>query len=97
MAHPQTGYFLSRRAARLRLPWRPTRRPTTPAANNAKSAGSGTAVPPLDPPEDPPLLELEEDEDELELEEVVDEDPPKLLLPPDEELVELEPPWPHPG
>ncbi|MBB4640586.1 hypothetical protein [Rhizorhapis suberifaciens] len=56
-------------------------------------------MPPLDPPEDPPLLELVEDEDELELEDD-DEDelePPKLLLPPDEELVELPPSWPHPG
>ena len=72
--------------------------PTTPAAKSAKSAGSGTAVPPLDPPEDPPPLELVEDDDELELEEDDEElDPPKLLLPPVEELVELPPPCPHPG
>src|SRR3546814_20518482 len=81
------GFYCSDlRAARLRLVRRPISKPATPAANSAKSAGSGTDVPPLDPPEDPPPLELDE-EDELELEDVDDdEEPPKLLPPPEEQI-----------
>src|SRR3546814_15554888 len=63
---------------------------------SAKSAGSGTDVPPRDPPEDPPPLELDE-EDELELEDVDDDEEPPKLLPPPEELLVLEPPWLQPG
>src|SRR3546814_1299762 len=75
------GFYCSDlRAARLRLVRRPISKPATPAANSAKSAGSGTDVPPLDPPEDPPPLELDE-EDELALEDVDDdEEPPKLQI-----------------
>src|SRR3546814_702757 len=95
--YPKSGFVhVDVGAVRLRLVRRPISKPATPAANSAKSAGSGTDVPPLDPPEDPPPLELDE-EDELELEDVDDdEEPPKLLLPP-EELLVLEPPWLQPG
>src|SRR3546814_17076651 len=76
------GFYCSDlRAARLRLVRRPISKPATPAANSAKSAGSGTDVPPLDPPAYPPPHDTDEEE-ELELEDVAERTkPPKLSTP----------------
>src|SRR3546814_19563293 len=53
------GFYCSDlRAARLRLVRRSISKPATPAANSAKSAGSGTDVPPHYPPEDTPPHEI---------------------------------------
>jgi hypothetical protein len=66
-------------------------RPSTPAANRAKSAGSGTGVPPelppLEPPDEPPVDDqppLDEEELEVEL--------PPLLEP----GAQSQPLWPQP-
>jgi hypothetical protein len=65
-------------------------RPITPAANSAKSAGSGTGVPPesppLDPPDEPPV------EDQPPPDEPDEEGLPPLLDP----GLQSQPLWPQP-